>query len=169
MFARITTSQKLLRAAAILKIPVYATTQNRPRLGETCAELDLSKAVEHVDKTAFSMWVPEISRHFEDQKAEIAIVGIESHICVTQTALDALRNGHEVYIIADGVSSCNREEVGIALDRLRKEGAVVTSSESWMYEVIGDAGIQEFKQIASLVKEESGRTKEALKALGSKI
>ena len=116
------------------------------------------------------MWIPAISRHFEkEQKAEIAIVGIESHICVTQTTLDALRNGHKVYVIADGVSSCNREEVNIALDRLRKEGAVVTSSESWLYEVMGDAGIQEFKQIAGLVKEESGRTKEALRALSSKI
>lgn len=59
--------------------------------------------------------------------------------------------------------------MGIALDRLRTEGAVVTTSESWLYEVMGDAGIQEFKEIAKLVKEESGRTKEALKALSSKI
>lgn len=87
--------------------------------------------VEHVDKTAFSMWVPEVARHFKrGEPSEVVIVGIESHICVTQTALDALREGHKVYIIADGVSSCNREEVPIALARLRVEGAVVTTSES---------------------------------------
>lgn len=166
---RITTTKKLLKAASILDIPVYATTQNRARLGETCSELNLSKAVEHVDKTAFSMWIPELAQHFDSKKMSIAIVGIESHICVTQTTLDALRNGHQVYIIADGVSSCNREEVGIALERLRKEGAVVTSSESWLYEVMGDAKISEFRSIAGLVKEESGRTREALKALSSKI
>jgi isochorismate hydrolase len=115
------------------------------------------------------MFHPSIAQHFSSKPSQIAIVGIESHICVTQTTLDALKQGHKVYIIADGVSSCNKEEVGIALDRLRTEGAVVTTSESWLYEVMGDAGIQEFKEIAKLVKEESGRTKEALKALSSKI
>ena len=75
------------------------------------------------------------------------IVGIESHICVTQTALDLLRAGHKVYIIADGVSSCNKEEVPIALARLRSEGAVVTTSESFMYECVGDAGTAEYVQL----------------------
>jgi hypothetical protein len=72
------------------------------------------------------------------------IVGIESHICVTQTTLDLLRAGHTVYVIADGVSSCNKEEVPIALARLRHEGAVVTTSESFMYEYVGDAGTAEY-------------------------
>lgn len=94
-------------------------------------------------------------------------MGIESHICVTQTTLDLLANGHKVYILADGVSSCNKEEVVIALERLRKEGAVITTSESWLYEVMGDAAIGEFKQIAGVVKENSGRTKEVLGALFS--
>lgn len=87
--------------------------------------------VEHVDKTAFSMWTPEIRRHFRsEEQAVVVIVGIESHICVTQTTLDVLAAGHRVYVIADGVSSCNREEVPVALARLRSEGAVVTTSES---------------------------------------
>ena len=96
--------------------------------------------MEHADKTAFSMWIPEISRHFEgERKGEIVIVivGIESHICVTQTALDALGAGHRVYVIADGVSSCNREEVPVALARLRAEGAVVTTSESKSFWIEG--------------------------------
>lgn len=93
------------------------------------------------------------------------IVGIESHICVTQTALDLLREGHKVYVIADGVSSCNKEEVPIALARLRHEGAVVTTSESWMYECVGDAGIPEFKDIIQLVKESNASNKEVLQTL----
>jgi nicotinamidase-related amidase len=71
------------------------------------------------------------------------IVGIESHICVAQTTIDLLANGHKVYVLADGVSSCNPQEVPIALDRLRKEGAVVTTSESFLFECMGDAGINE--------------------------
>ncbi|KAH0536807.1 hypothetical protein FGG08_006340 [Glutinoglossum americanum] len=108
-------------------------------------ELSLEGAVECADKSAFSMWVPEIQKHFklEDGPYEIAVVGIESHICVTQTTIDLLANGHKVYVLADGVSSCNPQEVPIALDRLRKEGAVVTTSESFLFECMGDAGIGE--------------------------
>jgi len=160
----------MIKAAGILDIPIYATTQNRARLGETCTELDLSTAVEHVDKTAFSMWTPSIAKHFSSASpAEIVIVGIESHICVTQTTLDLLVNGHRVYILADGVSSCNKEEVPIALARLRQAGAVVTTSESFLYECMGDASLPEFRAIAGLVKEFSRDTKEVVSTLLSKI
>ncbi|KAL5351316.1 hypothetical protein ACLOAV_003170 [Pseudogymnoascus australis] len=165
----ILTTQKLLRAATILSIPVYATTQNAARLGPTCPELNLSKAVEEVDKSAFSMW-PALRHHFPSgTPSEIVIVGIESHICVTQTAIDALASGHKVYILADGVSSCNPQEIPIALARLRQAGAVVTTSESWLYECMGDAGIAEFKQIAGVVKDTSKDTKRTMEALLSKI
>jgi hypothetical protein len=140
----ILTTQKMIKAAEILSIPIYATTQNRIRLGETCAELNIPNAVEHADKTAFSMWVPSIANHFSSSTpAEVVIVGIESHICVTQTTLDLLAHGHKVYILADGVSSCNPQEVPIALARLRAAGAVVTTSESFLYECMGDASIPE--------------------------
>lgn len=123
----------------------------------------------HADKSAFSMWVPEVQKAFKDlggaEKRECVIVGIESHICVTQTTLDLLKEGHKVYVLADGVSSCNPQEVPIALDRLRREGAVVTTSESWLYECMGDAGIGEFREISRLVREWSGKTKESLGAL----
>ena len=77
------------------------------------------------------------------QPYQIAIVGIEAHVCVTQTALDLLAEGHKVYVLADGVSSCHGEEVGIALRRLASEGVIVTTSESWLYECMGDARISE--------------------------
>lgn len=78
------------------------------------------------------------------------VVGIEAHICVTQTTLDLLAQGHKVYVLADGVSSCNKEEVPVALRRLAREGAVVTTSESWLYECMGDAGIAEYVFICFL-------------------
>jgi nicotinamidase-related amidase len=165
----------VLKASQILNIPVFATTQLRAKLGETCPELGLDAqdgvaTKVHADKSAFSMWVPEVQKAFralgsESEKRECVIVGIESHICVTQTTLDLLREGHKVYVLADGVSSCNPQEVPIALNRLRAEGAVITTSESWLYECMGDAGIGEFKQMSGLVKEYSGKTKENLGAL----
>jgi len=165
----IKTTTKLLRAASLLSIPTYVTTQNRTRLGNTVSELLplLTTATADADKTRFSMWIPSISSHFppEAPRAEVAIVGIESHICVTQTALDLLAAGHRVYIIADGVSSCNREEVPIALARLRAAGAVVTTSESWIYECMGDAGIDEFRGMVKLVKETGPDTKASMQGL----
>ncbi|KAI4611553.1 hypothetical protein J4E81_007100 [Alternaria sp. BMP 2799] len=93
------------------------------------------------------MVTPEVKQALDSLNASgplsCIIVGIESHICVTQTTLDLLRAGHQVYVIADGVSSCNKEEVPIALARLRHEGAVVTTSESFMYEYVGDASTPE--------------------------
>jgi nicotinamidase-related amidase len=62
----------------------------------------------------------------------VAIVGIESHVCVLQTTLDLLKAGHAVYVISDGVSSANREEVPIALARMRQAGALISTSESFV-------------------------------------
>ncbi len=133
------------------------------------------------------MLVPEmrfaLSQH-SPEPYQIAIVGIETHICVTQTALDLLSEGHRVYIITDGVSSCHDGERGVALQRLRSEGAIVTSSESFLYECMGDASIPEyvvrvsskeedwltlrlcrFKAIAGLVKETTEGTRDAVQTL----
>jgi len=239
---RIKTTTKLLRAADLLKIPIYITTQNRARLGNTVAELHpflfsstssstnnnpstnntnnnekellLPKPLvkEDIDKTRFSMYIPPISTvHFPPslplqtttssspsspspsqsqpqsqpqpqpdkshdknptetktlpkKQAQIALVGIESHICVTQTALDLLAAGHKVYVLADGVSSSNPEEVSVALARLRQAGAVVTTSESWIYECMGDAAVPEFRAMVKLVKETVADTKVSLQAL----
>lgn len=116
------------------------------------------------------MWIPSIARHFSSATpSEVVIVGIESHICVTQTTLDLLANGHKVYILADGVSSCNKEEVPIAMARLRQAGAIVTTSESFLYECMGDASIPEFRSIAGLVRESSRDTKDVVSTLLSKI
>ncbi|KAK3058845.1 hypothetical protein LTR09_000410 [Extremus antarcticus] len=171
----VSTTQKLLKASQILDIPVIATTQLRGKLGETCPELGLDApdgvATKcHADKSAFSMWVPEVQKAFKalgDGKRECVVVGIESHICVTQTTLDLLKEGHKVYVIADGVSSCNAQEVPIALARLRAEGAIITTSESLLYETMGDAAIGEFKQMSGLVKEYSKSTKDNLTSLCS--
>lgn len=148
------------------------TTQNKAKLGPVVAELQplIEGAAVQADKTLFSMVTPEIHSHgvlalstSSPGPREVAIVGIESHICVTQTALDLLARGDAVYVLADGVSSCNDAETPIALARLRAAGAVVTTSESWIYEVMGDAGIKEFRDVAKLVKETANDTREALK------
>lgn len=126
------TTKKLLKAAEILEIPVYYTTQLRSKLGDTVDELkNQGKVVLDLDKSLFSMCLPELLQTLPPNSS-VAIVGIESHICVTQTTLDLLQHGHRVYVMADGVSSCNKEEVPIALRRLAAAGATITTSESFV-------------------------------------
>lgn len=93
---------------------------------------------------------------------DVIIVGIEAHICVTQTTLDLLERGHRVYVVVDGVSSINPEERGVALARLRDAGAVVTSSESVLFEMLGDASRNGFKEVSGVVKEMKEETRGAL-------
>jgi Isochorismatase family len=101
-------------------------------LGNMVSELDISHAqIPPVDKTLFSMCLREIMTHLP-VPSRIAIVGIESHVCVLQTTLDLLKAGHSVYVISDGVSSANKEEIPIAIARMRQAGAFVTTSESYV-------------------------------------
>ncbi|KAI1607976.1 isochorismatase domain-containing protein [Exophiala viscosa] len=166
----ISTSAKMVKAAKILNIPIFCTTQNAARLGATVQEITSllptdESAKTEVDKTAFSMMVPELQAQLPTNPTaalSVIVVGIETHICVTQTTLDLLAQGHRVYVLADGVSSCNAGERPIALNRLAREGAIVTTSESLLFELVRDAKDPNFKAIAGLVKETKDETKVAV-------
>ncbi|GAB0140258.1 hypothetical protein EsHS_00000890, partial [Epichloe bromicola] len=161
----VTTTTKLLNFAKALDMPVHATTQTVAKLGPTVPALAGLLARTPHDKTKFSMLIPPLEEALPPQ-SRVALVGIESHICITQTALDLRDRGHVPYVIADAVSSCNGAEVVIALDRLRAEpGVVVTSSESWMYECMGDASNPAFRSLIGVVKGAVADTKRVLESL----
>ncbi|KAG6000790.1 hypothetical protein E4U21_005009 [Claviceps maximensis] len=165
------TTTKLLTFAQALHIPIHATTQTASKLGPTVAALAHFFPETPLDKTKFSMLAPPLAERLAPG-SRVALVGIESHVCITQTALDLRDAGHVPYVIADAVSSCNGGEVRIALERLRAEdGIVVTSSESWMYECVGDASSPAFRTLFGVVKGSLGDTKAVLERLppGSKI
>ncbi|RAK81801.1 putative isochorismatase family hydrolase [Aspergillus fijiensis CBS 313.89] len=179
----ITTTTKLLRATQPLNVPIYVTTQNRARLGDTVSELSpylqpppssstssQTRVVANIDKTLFSMITPELASLLPNPQQgetplDAILVGIETHICVTQTTLDLLSRGHRVYVIVDGVSSAHAEERGVALQRLRDAGATVTTSEGVVFEMLGDAGHAAFKGVSGVVKEMKEETRGALEAL----
>jgi isochorismate hydrolase len=121
-------------SANLLPLYSFSSSDNgQPKaLGHTVSELDISQAaVPAIGKSKFSMCLRDVTTQLP-VPSNVAIVGIESHVCVLQTTLDLLRAGHHVYVISDGVSSCNKEEVPIAIARMRQAGAFITTSESFV-------------------------------------
>lgn len=166
----VATSRRLLEIARLFKIPVLVTEQNPRALGTTVAELELAKLGNlHAGtfaKTKFSMFIPEVqSKLHENGIQTIVLFGLESHVCVLQTTLDLLKNGYVVHIVADAVSSCNKEEIPIALARLRQAGAIVTTSESLAFQLMGDANSDIFKEFSGLVKAEKQAIASSLRGL----
>lgn len=179
--------QKMIRAAQILDMRVLTTEQNPKALGATISELGIDKLPQHLNmgvfpKSKFSMMTPEVLRVMGGKWAEsvggpagsanteeverIIIVGIESHVCVTQTILDALPlSKNKPIVVADAVSSCNAAEVPIALDRLARAGAEVSTSESVLFQLMGDAAYPRFKEFANLIKEYKDQTKNSFDVL----
>jgi nicotinamidase-related amidase len=86
------------------------------------------------------------------ERYTILLCGVETHICVNQTALDLLRLGYQVHVAADAVSSRKESNYRIGLDRMRQAGAVITSTEMAVFEMLRDAAAPEFKRILELVK-----------------
>ncbi|CDU23500.1 uncharacterized protein SPSC_02129 [Sporisorium scitamineum] len=170
------TSARMLKAAKILKVPVFTTEQNPKALGVTVSPLsDLLKELPDISakavhpKTKFSMDLPDITNKWLKSAGDIqhvVIFGIESHVCVLQTTLDLLDRGIQVHVIKDGVSSCNVGEIDIALERMRDSGAKITTSESILFQMLVDASHPKFKAIFGLIKEEKHLIKEAVNTLG---
>ena len=82
----------------------------------------------------------------------LILCGVESHICVFKTALEALEKGFEVHVVADAVSSRTAENKKIALERLRQSGAFIVSVEMILFQLLKEAGTEEFKDISRLIK-----------------
>ncbi|KIK99712.1 hypothetical protein PAXRUDRAFT_822482 [Paxillus rubicundulus Ve08.2h10] len=158
------TINKMLRVAKVLDIPVMVTEQNPKGLGNTAPEIDLASLgdlhVATIEKSLFSMMVPEIKALLQERPhvKSVVLFGIESHVCVLQSALDLLQEGYDVHVLADGVSSCNREEVPIALARIRQAGGCITTSESAAFQLQREAGTPRFKAFSAVIKEEKENT-----------
>ncbi|KAI0751246.1 Isochorismatase hydrolase [Daedaleopsis nitida] len=166
---------KMLKLANILNIPVVFTEQNPRALGSTVPELDTAPLGDLFlgahEKTVFSMAIPPILDILKQRDIKsVVLLGIESHICVLQTTFDLIERGYDVYVLADGISSTHPQEVPIAIERMRRAGGQITTSESAAFELLGDANKPGFKAFTRLIREEKENTEKALMHLpGSKL
>jgi len=146
---------RLIKSAAILGVPIFATEQYRKGLGATDAEVTAALAgVAPIEKVAFSACgAAGLSASVKAKKtSDIILCGIEAHVCVCQTCLDLLDQEFKVFVVADAVSSRAPENYRIGVERMRDAGAVIVSTEMVLFELLEKAGTEEFKQILALVK-----------------
>jgi len=146
---------RLIQAAAILQVPIFATEQYRKGLGPTVPEVAAAiPGFAPMEKLAFSACGAAGFVAALEQKnvSEAILCGIEAHVCVSQTCLDLLEKGFRVFVAADAVSSRTPENYRVGLGRMRAAGAVIVSTEMVLFELLEQAGTAEFKQILNLVK-----------------
>lgn len=150
--------QLLIAAARIVGVPVIATTQNADRLGGIPEDLATSlfdaEAV-LFDKMSFSCCGSQEFVHHLDGlgRNQIVVIGVETHICVAQTAMDLSTLGFQTHIAADAVSSRTFELHKLGMERIRDSGVLPCASESVLYEWAEVAGTTEFRAMLPLVKE----------------
>jgi nicotinamidase-related amidase len=150
-------SQLLIRLAGILKIPALITTQYAKGLGKTVPEVSaLLPDIEPVDKHMFSCFGSDVFcsalKRLPGNRNTVLLCGMESHICVTQTALGALREGYLVHVASDAVSSRTEWNWKIGLERMRAAGAVISSTEMMTYELLRSSGAPAFKELLPYLK-----------------
>ena len=150
-------SQLLIRAAGILKIPTLLSTQYAKGLGTTVPEVSaLLPETQAIDKTLFSCFGSDVFcsviKRLGSQRNTLLLCGMESHICITQTALAALREGYLVHVASDAVSSRTEWNWKIGLDRMRAAGAIISSTEMMIYELMRSSSSAAFKELLPHLK-----------------
>lgn len=144
----------LIDGARLLDVPVTATEQYPKGLGSTVPEL-ARRLPERPDKTAFSCCaIPSVVDGFRRAgRSKVVLTGIETHVCVLNTALDLLAANFQVYLAVDAVGSRFAIDHDVALRRLESAGAILTTAETALFEMTGGAGHPRFKQVSALVQE----------------
>ncbi len=143
----------MVRGASVLGVPIVVTEQYPKGLGETVPEVaeHLPEGVDPIPKTVFSAASAEgFGLGGRDQAV---VCGIETHVCVNQTVLELLDEGTEVHVVTDAVGSRSEANRDLGLGKAERAGAWLTSVETALFELLGEAGAEEFKAVQKLVLE----------------
>lgn len=148
-------ASRLAKGLRALGIPPVVTQQYTKGLGKTVESI--ASAIgefEPVEKTTFSSMRNEdfVARIRNSGRKNIIVCGVEAHICVQQTVLQLLETGYNVYVPADCISSRSKEDCLFAIARMEKAGAVISTYEALLYEILEDSRAPEFKTISAIVK-----------------
>jgi nicotinamidase-related amidase len=149
------TAARLIRLATILGIPIVLTEQNPRGLGSTVPVIrEALPTYEPMAKMAFNCCAadPFVARLAGLGRHTLVLTGIETHICVLQTALDALQRGYRVHVVTDATGSRTPQNHELGLAVLRQAGVIVTSLEIVVYEWLEQAGTDVFRQALPLLK-----------------
>ena len=149
--------QLLIRLAGILKIPSIITTQYAKGLGNTVPEVaSMLPDSPSIDKLMFSCFGSDafcaLLKRLPGQRTTALLCGMETHICVMQTALGALREGYLVHVASDAVSSRAEFNWRMGLDRMRAAGAILSSTEMMIYELLRSSGAPAFRELLPYLK-----------------
>lgn len=146
----------LIRAANILRVPIVPTLQYASRMGDLAPEISkyIPKDRGAFDKMTFSCACDEafLSELQRSGRKQVLLCGLETHICVNQTALDLVARDFQVVVAADAVSSRTEGNYQIGLNRMEHAGVIISSTEMAIYEMLYEAGTPDFREILSLIK-----------------
>uniref|UniRef100_A0A0G4GN30 Isochorismatase-like domain-containing protein n=1 Tax=Chromera velia CCMP2878 TaxID=1169474 RepID=A0A0G4GN30_9ALVE len=148
----------MTKVSKTLGIPMVVTEQYPEKLGKTVEEVSSIEGFPTVvEKFRFSMVTEEVQKIMDAHKDRKTAVmfGIEAHVCVQQTTLDLLAKGYDVHVLADGVSSQRTLDRSVALRRMEKAGAFLTTSESLVFEILQDAKSEHFRAVSALIKDQN--------------
>ncbi|XP_012218582.1 isochorismatase domain-containing protein 2-like [Linepithema humile] len=150
-------STKLINCLKILNVPAIVTEQNPKALGKTIPEIDISGAKGPFAKTQFSMCTSEVRKELAticdgERPNSIILIGLETHVCVENTAIDLRQRGYEVHTVADCCSSRTQEDRILALERMRDIGCHITTSENVVFKLLQDANHEKFRNVLTFIK-----------------
>ena len=146
---------KIIKGARVLDLPIIWNEQIPDKLGPTIPEIaDILRDMEPLAKNSFSCCGnSSFQARLENcKRRQVLLVGIETHVCVYQTAIDLLRTGYEVYLVSDAVSSRTLENKQIGIQAIKDAGAKITSVEMALFEMLKIARGDKFKQVIKIVK-----------------
>ena len=146
--------QKLLRAYQILDENIFISEQNPIKLGQTMTKFLPKEGFTKIQKMDFSLASSQDLFVELDKKqiTNLIICGFETHICIQQSVLGFLKKGYEVILIADAMGSRNKLDHKIALQRMIHKGAIITTTESMIFEICKTSDRKEFKEIINIIK-----------------
>jgi nicotinamidase-related amidase len=146
----------LVAAGRRLHVPILVTEQYPKGLGHTLQELTdaLEPSIEPIGKVEFSACAVGTFRSRLEATAarHVVLAGIEAHVCVLMTALDLLAAGYGVHVVADAVTSRTQGNWRLAMHQLRQAGAVVTTTETVLFQLLGQADTDDFRELARLIR-----------------